>query len=471
MPRYSSDMPPGPDHAERVHPTLILMVLSLAGLSYAILSSAVIPALPTLEHDLHTTETGVTWLLTGYLLSASVDTSIIGRLCELEGKERLLVITLVFLAGGTVVPALSSSLLPMIIGRVIQGAGGGIFPLAFGIVRDEFPRERVAGSIGVLSSILGVGGGIGIVLGGLIIEHLNYHWLYWIPLVITLIAAFCTWKFFPDSPVRVPGRVNWLAAALMSGGFICFLIAISETITWGWGSPKTLGLLAVGIALTVAWVLVELRSEVPLIDMAMMRIRGVWTTNLVAFLLGAGMYASFLILPQFAQLPTSPGFGFGASVVVAGLYLLPAAVGMSALGSVAGRVARRWGSKNAVIAGSGVTALAFAVLAIAHGHPYDMLISAALMGIGIGLAFAALGNLIVEAVAPEQTGAATGMNTVMRTLGGALGGQIVATLIADNVAHGLPTVNGFQDSCPLEALFLGVAGVAGTLVPVMQEQR
>jgi EmrB/QacA subfamily drug resistance transporter len=436
-------------------------------MGYSMLSSAVIPALPSIQHSLNTTETGVTWLLTGYLLSASVATSILGRLGDMYGKERLLVITLVILAGGTVVSALATSLVPMIIGRVIQGAGGGIFPLAFGIVRDEFPRERVAGSIGILSSVLGVGGGIGVVLGGLIVEHLDYHWLFWIPLVVTVAAVICTQLFIPESPVRVPGRVNWLAAALMTVGFCCVLIAISETITWGWGSPKTLGLLAVGLATCAAWVLVELRSEVPLIDMAMMRIRGVWTTNLVAFLLGAGMYASFLILPQFAQLPRRTGFGFGVSVVTAGLYLLPAALGMSVLGSAAGRVARRYGSKMAVIAGSGVTALAFALLAVAHGHPYDMLISAALMGIGIGLAFAALGNLIVQAVPPSQTGAATGMNTVMRTLGGALGGQIVATLIADNVAHGLPTVTGFTESFVLQAVFLAIAMLAGTLIPMM----
>jgi EmrB/QacA subfamily drug resistance transporter len=451
------------DHG--VHPNLILAVTALAGLAYAMLSSAVIPALSSLEHSLHTNETGVTWLLTGYLLSASVGTSILGRLGDMYGKERLLLLTLVILAVGILVAAVSSSLIPMIVGRVIQGAGGGIFPLAFGIVRDEFPKDRVAGSIGLLSSILGVGGGIGIVLGGLIIEHLNYHWLYWIPLVVTVVAAFCTWKFIPESPVRVPGRVNWLAAGLMSGGFICVLVAISETITWGWGSPKTLGLLAVGLLGSLAWVMVEVRSKEPLIDMAMMRIRGVWTTNLVAFLLGAGMYASFLIFPQFAQLPKSTGFGFGASVVTAGLYLLPAALLMSVLGTVAGRVARRFGSKLAVIVGSAVTAVAFGWLAVAHAHPYDMLISASLLGIGIGLAFSALGNLIVEAVSQEQTGVATGMNTVMRTLGGALGGQIVATFIANNVAHGQPTLTGFTESFALESGFLVVAVIAGLLIP------
>lgn len=339
-------------------------------------------------------------------------------------------------------------------------------------MRDEFPAQRVAGSIGILSSILGVGGGIGVVLGGLIVEHLDYHWLYWIPLVVTVIAAISTWRFVPESPVRVPGHVNWLAAALMTAGFCCVLIAISETITWGWGSARTLGLLAVGLAGCVAWIAVELRSDEPLIDMAMMRIRGVWTTNLVAFLLGAGMYASFLIYPQFAQLPRSTGFGFGASVVTAGLYLLPAALGMTLLGSLAGRIARRYGSKAALIVGSAVTAVAFGWLAVAHAHPYDMLVSAALLGIGIGLAFAALGNLIVEAVSPHQTGVATGMNTVMRTLGGALGGQVVATLIAHNVAGGgLPTVTGLTESFGLEAAFLVVAALAGTLIPARRREQ
>lgn len=216
---------------------------------------------------------------------------------------------------------------------------------------------------------------------------------------------------------------------------------------------------------------VEVGSSEPLIDMAMMRVRGVWTTNLVAFLLGAGMYASFLLYPQFAQLSKSTGFGFGVSVVTAGLYLLPAALSMSLLGTFAGRVARRYGSKFAVIAGSAITAVAFGFLAAVHADPIDMLISAALLGVGIGLAFVALGNLIVQAVPPHQTGVATGMNTVMRTLGGALGGQIAATLVADNVSHGRPTVTGFTASFSLEAAFLVAAVVAGVLVPTAQASR
>ena len=363
---------------ERVHPKLTLAVLSLAGVAYAVLSSAVVPALPTIQHSLHASETGITWLLTGYLLSASVGTAILGRLGDMYGKQHVLVWTLVVLAGGTLLAALSHSLPLLIAARVVQGVAGGIFPLAFGIVRDEFPRERVAGSIGLLSAILGIGAGVGIVAGGVIVEHLSWQWLFWMPLVAIVVAAFCTSRFVPESPVRVPGKINWFAAALMSSGISAVLIAISETTVWGWGSAKTLGLLVAGLLLCAAWVLVDARSREPLIDMGMMRIRGVWTTNLTAFLLGAGMYSSFIVLPQFAQLPKSTGFGFGASVVVSGLYLLPSTLGMVVVGFAAGAIAARFGSKLAAVAGSAITAAAFGLIAVAHAHPYEMLLSAAL---------------------------------------------------------------------------------------------
>ena len=467
-PAGSDQRPPdAPESAKRKRsrPNLTLAVLSLGGLAYAVLSSAVVPALPTIQHDLHTTETGVTWLLTGYLLAASAGTAIIGRLGDMYGKEKLLLYTLVLLAGGTLLAAVSTSLGVLIIARVIQGAGGGIFPLAFGIVRDEFPPHKVAGSIGLMSAILGVGGGAGIVLSGVIIEHLNYHWLFWMTLVVVVVAALATWRFVPESPIRVPGRVNWLAAALMSAGITMILLAVSETTVWGWGSARTLGLIAAGALVCALWVWVEVHSREPLIDMKMMRIRGVWSTNAAAFLLGAGMYASFIVFPQFAQLPKSTGFGFGASVVVSGLYMVPSTVGMFVLGLVAGRFSDRFGSKAALLLGTAFTAGAFGLLSVAHAHPYDLLISAALLGVGIGLAFAALGNLIVQAVPPEQTGVASGMNTVMRTLGGALGGQLSATFIANNTHLGLPTVVGFNDTFVMATGFLLLCLLAGTLVP------
>jgi MFS family permease len=453
---------------ERTHPTLILAVLSLAGIAYAMLSSSVVPALPTIQRSLHASETQITWLLTAYLLSASVGTAIIGRLGDMHGKERLLLLTLVVLGAGTLLAAVSRSLAVIVLARFIQGASGGIFPLAFGIVRDEFPREKVAGSIGLLSAILGVGAGAGIVLSGVIVEHLDYHWLFWIPLLATIVAAVATWRFIPESPVRAPGRINWPAATLMTAGISTILLAISQTATWGWGSPKTIGLTLVGLAITGVWIAVEVRSANPLIDMTMMRIRGVWTANLAAFLLGAGMYASFIVFPQFAQLPTSTGFGFGASVVASGLYLLPSTIGMTVLGIYAGRISARFGSRRALIMGTAFTTVAFAWLTLAHGHPYDLLIAAGLLGVGVGLAFAALGNLVVQSVSIHQTGVASGMNTVMRTLGGALGGQLSASFIAANTLNGEPTVTGFTETFLMATGFLLLCLLAGALVPKTQ---
>jgi EmrB/QacA subfamily drug resistance transporter len=453
------------EHTERSHPNVTLAVLSVAGLAFAMLSSAVVPALPTIQHDLRTSENGVTWILTAYLLSASVGTAIIGRLGDIYGKERLLVWTLIVLSAGTLLAGVSSSLALLIVARAIQGVGGGIFPLAFGIIRDEFPRERVAGSIGLMSALLGIGGGVGILAGAAIVEHLSWHWLFWLPLVLIAVAAVCTWRFVPESPVRVPGRINWPAAVLMSAGMTLVLIAISETTTWGWGSAKTITVLVVGGVICAAWVAVELGSAQPLIDMTLMRVRAVWTANLTAFLLGAGMYASFVVFPQFAQLPKSTGFGFGASVVGSALYLLPSTIGMFVVGFAAGRIAARFGSKLALVAGSLVTAASFGLLAAQHGHVYDMLVSSALLGIGIGLAFAALGNIVVQAVDDHQTGVASGMNTVMRTVGGALGGQLTATFLADHVRNGYPTVTGFTDSFVLSTCFLVVCTGAALLVP------
>lgn len=448
-----------------MRPAATLGVLSLAGLAYALLSAAVIPALPVFQRSLHASETGSTWLLTAFLLSASVGTSVIGRLGDIYGKQRVLFWTLLTLAGGSLLAGVSQSLALLIAARVIQGVAGGIFPLAFSIVRDEFPVNRVAGSIGLLSSILGIGGGGGLILGGLIIDHLDWHWLFWGPLAMTLAAAAAARRYVPESPVRSPGSVNWPAAGLMSLGICCVLVSIAQTSVWGWQAAPTLALLSAGLIVCAAWIAVEVRSREPLVDMTMMRLRGVWSTNAAAFLLGAGMYSSFSVLPQFAELPASTGFGFGASVVTSSLYLLPSALTMGVLGAFAGRIARRWGSRPAFVLGTAISAISFGYATIAHRHPSDMLITSTLLGIGIGLAFAALANLVVGAVPPTQTGVASGMNTVMRLLGGALGGQVAATFIASSTSHGLPAVTGFVHTFEMAAGVLVVCVFIGALVP------
>jgi EmrB/QacA subfamily drug resistance transporter len=447
-------------------PRIILAVLSLGGISYALLQSLVIPALPQIQSSLHTSESAVGWVLTAYLLSASVATPIIGRLGDMYGKERLLMIVLLMLALGTLISAIASSLSLMVLGRIIQGAGGGIFPLAFSIIRDEFPNERVPGAIGLVSSLLGIGGGAGVVFAGVVTQNLSYHWLFWFPLAIIVFTAYLTWRYIPESPVKTPAQINYRAAGLMTVGISGVLLAITKTSTWGWGSPKTLGLLVLGGVLIAAWVREELRSREPLVDMRMMAVRGVWTTNTVAFLIGVGMYSSFVLLPQLVQEPASTGYGFGASVTVAGLFLLPSTIAIVVVGQMAGLLERRIGSRAALIGGALFALASYVLLVADRSQQWEIYVVAGLLGIGIGLSFSAMANLIVQNVRREQTGVATGMNAVTRTLGGAFGGQLAATLLASNLgAGGLPSSSGFTLSFLMCMFALAVALAFAVAVP------
>jgi EmrB/QacA subfamily drug resistance transporter len=451
---------------ERQHYQVTFALLALAAISYALLQSLVAPALPDIQHALHTSVNSVSWVLTAYLLSASIATPLIGRLGDMYGKERLLVAVLAALCVASVVCALANSLAVMLVGRVVQGAAGGIFPLAFGIIRDEFPRERVAGGIGVMSALAGVGGGLGVVLAGPVVDHLSFHYLFWLPLIPLVIATVSIHLLVPESPVRVPGRVNWGAAALMSGGLAALLLGVSEASSWQWLSAKTLTVLAVGVLLLVAWVRAEVASSQPLVDMRMMRIRGVWTTNTVAFLLGFGMYSSFILLPDYVETATRAGYGFGASVTAAGLFLAPSTVAMLIMGAQAGRLEKRFGSKPPLLAGAALTMVSYAFLALARGERWEIYCASLLLGAGIGLAFAAMVNLIIENVGPEETGVATGMNAVTRTVGGAFGGSVVASILAGTVgAAGFASVHGYTVAFGVCAIALLLGVLVGLLIP------
>jgi len=425
--------------ARRPHYNLTFAILALAGIAFALLQSLVAPALRTIQTDLHTTTTTVAWVFTGYLLAASVATPIVGRLGDMFGKKRMLVVTLAIVAAGTLVSALATSIGVLILGRVIQGAGGAIFPLAFAIIRDEFPRERIPTGIALISALLGVGGGLGIILAGPITEHLSYHWLFWLPLIAVVAACVAAQVVIPESPIRAPGRIDWAGAGLLTGWLVALLVAVSEAPSWGWGSARVLGLFGVSAVLLVLWVRFEDRVEAPLVDMRMMRLDAVWTTNLTALLLGAGMYSSFVLIPEFVELPASGGVGFGSSVTEAGLFLLPATLGMLFVGPLSGHLAASFGAKVPLVLGCFLTALSYIWLAAEHGSSWDVYLSTTLMGAGIGFAFGAMANLIVAAVRPDETGVATGMNTILRTIGGALGSQISASVVAASTDRAFTT--------------------------------
>src|SRR3954463_15058119 len=262
------------------------MILALAGLAFSLAQTTVIPALGDLKTRLGTDETGAAWTLTGYLLAAAVATPVVGRLGDMFGKRRMLVFSLLAFAAGSVVSAIGSALGVVVAGRVLQGVGGGIFPLCFGIIRDEFPRERVAPSIGLISAILGIGGGVGLVLGGFLVDQTSYHVIFWLGAAMAAIAAVAAELVVPESPVRTPGRVDFRGAFVLSIGLCLPLLAISQANSWGWGDPRTLGLIAVGVAILVAWIPLERRTAQPLANVHTLALPPVLMTNLATLFVG-----------------------------------------------------------------------------------------------------------------------------------------------------------------------------------------
>jgi EmrB/QacA subfamily drug resistance transporter len=441
-------------------------VVSAATTGYAILQSLVLPVLPTIQASLHTSQSAVTWLLTAYLLAAAIATPIVGRLGDIVGKKRVLVAVLVLLAVGTLVAALASSISVMITARVVQGAGGAILPLSFGIIRDEFPHEKVAMAIGTIAALLAVGGGIGTVLAGPIVDALDYHFLFWLPLILIAALALVAHLYLPESDSRVPGRISVLPALLLTGCLVALLLAVSEGSQWGWVSDRLLCLFAATVVLIPLWIASEVHSAHPLIDMRMMRVPAVWTNNLVALLFGLGMYSIVAFLPEFLQTPRSAGYGFGASTTASGVYLLPMTALMFCFGLLSGRLADIWGSKQVLLAGSALTAASFVVLTVAHDRSWQIYLFSGLLGAGLGFSMAAMSNLLVVAVPPTQVGAAAGMNANIRTIGGSIGAAVVASIVTSGAsASGLPTESGYNHGFLFMAISAALAAAACLAIP------
>jgi EmrB/QacA subfamily drug resistance transporter len=441
----------------------VLLVLLMAGVSFALSQTLVIPALPEIGDHLHASSTATSWLLTAFLLSASIATPIVGKLGDIHGKGRVLTVVLLVFAVGAVVCAVGRTIEVVIAGRVLQGVAGGVFPLAFGIVRDTFPRERIPAGLGMVSAIFGIGGGIGLPLSGVIVDNLDTRWLFWINLV-ALPAALAAYLLIPPLPSGHRPRIDWPGAALLSAALAAILLGVSEADDWGWGSPANVGLILGGLVLTGVFLRVEARTAEPLIDLAVLRQRTVATTNLTAFMVGLAMFASFLLIPQFAQAPKLTGYGFGASVTVAGLLLLPFAVASSLTGALTGVLGTRIGFRAVLATGAALVSASFVVLAAAHAREVEVLAAGALLGAGISFAFAAMANLIVGAVPQSEVGIATGINTVMRTVGGSFGAAIATAILAGSPgAGGRPTEGAYTAAFALSAL-AGLAAVGSALL-------
>src|SRR4051794_2651411 len=455
-----------PDERAPKHPTGVLFVLLLAGVSFALSQTLVVPALAAMSREYGASATATSWVLTGFLLSASVATPIVGKLGDLLGKGRVLTVVLVVFAAGGAVCALAGSIGVLIAGRVIQGVAGGVFPLAFGIVRDTFPPERVAGGLGIISAIFGIGGGLRLPLSGVIVDNLDLSVLFWISL-IAVPAALAAHLLIHDDVTAERTRIDWPGAALLSAALAAVLLGVTEANRWGWGSPRTLALIAGGLVLLVVWTRFESGRRDALIDLEILAQRAVATTNLTGFLIGFAMFSSFLLIPQFAQAPAEAGYGFAASVTGAGLLLLPAAVAQLIAGPLAGRLGVVIGFRTTLAMGAGFATAAFVLLTVGHEAKWEFVIAGALLGAGISFAFASMANLIVGAVPQSEVGIATGINTVTRTVGGAFGAAIATAILAGHTIAGTPVpTEGAYEAAFLMSAAGGLLAVgAALLVP------
>jgi EmrB/QacA subfamily drug resistance transporter len=458
-------------HTARQHHNVTLGILAIGALAFALAQTTVIPALTAMQHAFGVSTSDITWMISGYFLAASIATPVLGRLGDMFGKERFLAVSLAAFALGSAVSAVSTDLPLMIVGRVLQGIGGGVFPLSFGIVRDEFPLAKIPTGIALLGATAGIGGAIGLPLGGLLVDQASYHWIFWMSAAMGAAATVTTLRYVPESPVRTPGKVDYAGAGILTLGLSALLIAVSKANDWGWTSDKTLGLFLIGLVIMAAFVLFEIRHDAPLINMRTLSRRPVLLTDIATMLVGFGLFGTFVLIPQIAQLPAGGDVGLGLNATEAGLLLAPGGLAMLFAAPIVGRVSERFGSKPPLAVGSVVAAISLLGLALAHDASGLIIVWGILLNVGIGCAFAALPNLVISAVEPHETGEATGVNMIFRNVGAALGGQVAASIIAGHVAAGgLPANTGFELAFLMSTVVALLAGVVGILIPRVRSE-
>ncbi|SKC67867.1 MFS transporter [Krasilnikoviella flava] len=444
--------------------------LLLAVLSFSLLQTLIVPALPALERDLHADTGGASWLISAFLVASSVGTVILGRLGDIFGRKRLLLVSLGILAAGSLLAALSESLGLLIAARAVQGLGAGTFPLAFGLVRELFTKERVPVVIGTISAAFGIGFGVGLVAPGPLIDAFGWPSLFWVSLILVAVAAAAVLAFIPAARHAGAGQIDWAGATVLSVALVALLLGISQARTWG--ALATMQLIVLAVVAFIVFVLLERRVPAPLMNLGVLRRRPVAAANLTALIIGFGMYGAFTLVPQLVQTPVSAGYGFGATVTSSGLYLLPMAVTMLFAGPVAGRLGPRIGYTTTLVIACLISAVGFGLLAIGLDQGWAIATGAGIIGIGIGLAFSVLANVVVAAVEPHETGEATGVNTIVRTIGGAIGAQTAAAIVTAHLTStGHPDPAGYTIAFAVSAISLVLAALAGLLGGTRKARR
>ncbi|MXP23434.1 MFS transporter [Gordonia sp. HNM0687] len=456
--------------------------LAFAGLGGSFTQTILIPIQGELPELLGASATSTAWAVTITLLVAAVFTPISGRFGDMFGKRRVSLILIAVLIIGSAVCALSNSVIPLIVGRGLQGVGVGVVAVGIAMVRDILPASRVGSTAAMVSATIGVGAALGLPISAFVAQHFDWHMLFWLSAAISIgTFALVAWALPTESP-KTGGKVDWVGIVGMSAGLSGLLLCLSHGREWEWTSVRTMAVLGGSAAVLVLWVWHELRVRQPLVDVRVNTRRAVLLTNLASAAMGMAWFASQVAFPQLLQLPTAVG-GVSLSLVEASLVLMPSGLAMLAMAPVAGRLERRSGPKPLLVAAAVLIAIAFCLALTMTMGQWTVLFINVLIGVGIGMGYAAMPTLILQSVPRSETGSANGVNTLMRAVGAAVGAAVVGAVLAIEPAPGAADNRqhvsaAFDETflfglvaallCGLFAAFIparGPAAVSGTEVP------
>jgi MFS family permease len=424
----------------------LVPALVFTALVTALISSLGAPLIPTIARATHSSISTTQWTLTATLLVGAVTSPVFGRLGDGPYRREALLGGLTIVVIGCITAALTRDLVVLVIGRSLQGAGLGLLPLAMAVARDDLPSERAGPTIALLSVSAAAGVGVGYPVSGLIADQLGLAAGYWFGAIISTGALTCAFLNVPSSRGRAQAPLDLVGAGLLSLALISLLVTIAQMDTWGLALEAPL-LIVAGLML-LAWLRHQLHTATPLVQLRLLLHPTVLTCNVCGSVLAVAMYVVLPTIIEFVQTPHTAGYGFGESVVVAGLSLVP----MSLLSFTASRalpsLMARFGSWALLPIGCILVAAGPGFFLAAHGAIPDAFVVMAFVGAGIGLTSALIPSLIVRAVPPEETGSALGFFQVVRFIGYSVGSALSAAIVAAHTQphRQFPTETGYTES-------------------------
>lgn len=451
------------------HPGILIAVLAAAGISVSLMQTLMIPLIPELPTLLHTSPANASWAITVTLLTAAVTTPVFGRLGDMYGPKPMLMVCAATLTVGSLLAAVTNSLLPFLVGRGLQGLGIPIIPLSISVLRAAIPADRVGSAMGLISSSLGVGGALGLPLSAVVAQKTDWHTLFWGAAVLGVGAILLFHFLVPNIPATSADRFDPLGLVLLTAGLVALLLPISKGSSWGWTSSTTLSLLAVSLVVFAVFARWQFRTSSPMVDLRTTLRRPVLTTNIAAILVCFSMFALSLVAPQVLELPKGTGYGLGQSMLQAGLWMAPGGLAMMVASPLAARMAGRRGPKFTLVCGAVIIAAAYLAAVWLLGSPAAVLVVNVVISLGVGFAYSSLPALINASVPISETAAANGINALARSLGtsvsSAVIGVVLASMTVTYAGHTVPSLQGLRIALLLAAGVAALAAVIAMTLP------